>query len=166
MWRETQAMSERAQALADQFEQVNQAVIDAVESAPDEAWSRICEGEQCTVAALAYHIGGGHDALVEYIARPIVAGTPVASFGREQIDAGNADNARRNANGSKAEALALLRDNGAKTAAFLRGLSDDDLDRSALVPLVGQEVGAQAFIENVIIGHPRQHLESMRRAIA
>lgn len=159
-------MSERAQALADQFEHVNQAVIDAVEAAPDEAWSRVCEGEQCTVAALAFHIGGGHDALIEYIARPIVAGTPLPQIGREQIDAGNADNATRNANGSKAEALALLRDNGAKAAAFLRGLTDDDLARSALVPLVSQEVVAEAFIENVIIGHPRGHLASMRQAMA
>ncbi|HEU0115905.1 MAG TPA: DinB family protein [Thermomicrobiales bacterium] len=159
-------MSERAQALADRFEQANQAVIDAVEAAPDDAWSRMCEGEQCTVAALAYHIAGGHDALVEYIARPIVAGTPLPPISREQIDAGNADNATRNANVSKADALALLRDNGAKAAAFLRGLNDDDLDRSALVPLAGREVAAEAFIENVVIGHPRGHLESMRQAMA
>ncbi|HEU5434675.1 MAG TPA: DinB family protein [Thermomicrobiales bacterium] len=159
-------MSERAQALADQFEQANQAVIDAVAAAPDAAWSRVCEGEQCTVAALAYHIAGAHGPLVEYMARPIAEGTPLPSISRDQINALNADNAKQNANGSKAEALALLRDNGAKVASFLRGLNDDDLARSAVLPMAGQEMTAEAFIEHVIIGHPRQHLESMRQAMA
>jgi DinB superfamily len=159
-------MSERAQALADRFEQANQAVIDAVEAAPDDAWSRVCEGEQCTVAALAHHIGGAHEPLVEYMARPLATGAPLPTVSTDTIHASNAENAVRNANGSKAGAIALLRDNGAKVSEFLRGLSDEDLDRSAVLPMSGHEMNAQAFIEHVIIGHPRQHLESMQRAMA
>jgi uncharacterized damage-inducible protein DinB len=159
-------MSERAQALADQFEQANQAVIEAVEAASDDDWSRLCEGGQRTVAALAYHIGGAHEALVEYGARPIVEGTPLPQIAMDQINAMNAEDARRHANGPKAGAVALLRENGAKASTFLRGLTDDNLKRSAVLPQLGQEFTAEAFIEHVIIGHPRQHLESMRQAMA
>jgi uncharacterized damage-inducible protein DinB len=158
-------MGERAQALAEQFEQANQAVIDAVEAAPDDAWSRTCQGEQCTVAALAYHIGSAHGPLVEYMARPLAEGAPLPSISRDQVNAINAENATNRAAATKEEALAVLRENGANVIAFLRGLSDDDLDRSAVLPMSGHEMTAGAFIERIIIGHPRQHLESMRQAM-
>ena len=52
------------------------------------------------------------------------------------------------------------------TAAYLRGLSDDQLDRTGELALAdGASVSTQQLIEGgVLIDHVRGHLQSMRAA--
>lgn len=157
-------MSDRAQALADRFEAANDDVIAFVEGVSDEGWGATCPGEQCTVAALACHVGASHDGLVMALVRPIAEGTPGPSFTGEALDAMNAENARDNAAASKEQALALLREGGARAAAYLRGLDDAQLDRSGPLPFSPEPMTAAAVIEAVLIGHPVQHLASMQAA--
>jgi len=59
----------------------------------------------------------------------------------------------------------LLRRNGA-AANVVRGLSDEQLGRSAPMPLIGgAPVSARRMIENVLIGHLQEHAGSIRSAL-
>ena len=83
------------------------------------------------------------------------------SFPMPNIDKMNAEHAVQYANATKAETLALLRQNGAAAAAMVRGLGDAQLDR------VGGSMGMSAAqaIERVLIGHVNDHHNSIRKAI-
>ena len=51
-------MAERAEALAEKFEQTNNDVISMVESASDGQWKAICADEGWSVGVVAHHVAG------------------------------------------------------------------------------------------------------------
>lgn len=155
-------MSERARALAEQFEQANNDVIAAVEACSDEQWRATCKDEGWSVATTAHHVGGGHAVIADF-ANKIGNGEAMPPITMEMIDQGNAQHAQQYANCNKAETLAMLREGGAVAASIVRGLSDEQLDRSG--PVLGNPMTAAQVIENILIGHPRQHLASMQGAM-
>jgi hypothetical protein len=157
-------MSERATQLADQTDQAINEVISFVETVPDDKWSAFCEPEQCTVAALASHIGVSATGVLNALIKPISQGEPPPPITPEQLHAGNAENARKYANRSREEAVADLRTHGAEASSYVRGLSDEDLQRSAVLFFSPEPVTADFIIENVLINHSLGHLESMRDA--
>jgi hypothetical protein len=159
-------MSARAAALADEFEDVNTTLIELVETLSPEQWTAHSRPENCTVAALAYHVANAHVFLVK-MAQTIADGEPLPPFDRAALDKRNAENARQNAAGDRATAVQLLRRNGADAAAQVRAMSDEQLDRSqSLASLAGAEFSAESLIQNALIGHPRDHTHSIRTAIS
>jgi hypothetical protein len=158
-------MSMRAQHLADRTDDAIKQTISFVESVPEEQWTATCVSEQCTVAALACHIAGSAVGVLNYLVKPVAEGTPPQPITQEQLHAGNAENARVNARRPRAEVLAELRANGAEASSYVRGLSDDDLQRSAVLFFSPESVSADFIIEHVLVGHSLEHLESMRAAV-
>lgn len=157
-------MHARAHDLADRFDEARGAVVDTIASYSEEQLRTFCEPEQCTVAALACHVGLAH-ALVAGWVEAIVAGQPLPELTMAMVDAANAKTARQYANASREEALALLRRNGDAASALVRGLSDEQLDHEASFSLFGgTPVTPAMLIDLVLIGDPRQHLPSIRSA--
>ena len=159
-------MSERAAQLANETDATIQDVITFIEGVPDAKWEAFCEPEQCTVAALASHMELSTPGVMTYLVMPIAEGKPLAGLTPEQIHAGNAQNARENARRPRAEVLQGLRALGPEVSGAIRGLSDEQLQRSAVLFFRPEPVTADFVIENVVIGHLRGHLESMRAAVA
>lgn len=157
-------MSARAAALADRFRAANEAVVAFVEAAPDGVWRRECPADQCTVAALASHVAGGHGAILDGILRPIAEGTPGPRYTMDDLARMNAEQARANAARPKGEVLAQLRAEGARAEAYLRGMTDEQLRRTGVPPWGGDPVPAEAMAEHVLVGHPEGHLASLRQA--
>lgn len=158
-------MSARATQLAEQTDDAINQVIDFVETVPDDKWLTLCEPEQCTVAALANHIGISAVGVLNFLVKPVSQDQPLSPITPEQINAGNAENARKNANRSKAEVITELRTNGAVASSYVRGLSDEELQRSAVLFFSPEPVTADFIIENVLINHSLGHLESLRAAV-
>ena len=157
-------MSERAESLAERFETVNGELIAAVEAASADEWKRTCQGEGWSVAVTAHHIATSNNAVAGFV-QAIATGQEIPPITMEMIDQGNAQHAVEYANCTKEETLALLRDGGAQTVKNLRGLSDEQLDRTAVLPAMNNaEVSAQQFAEMILIGHSNEHLESIRTA--
>lgn len=157
-------MGLRAEVLAQRFEQANQNVIDLVAASAD--LSVACPNEGWTAAALGAHVGGGHFGIVEYLIKPIVAGQELEPFDMSSFAEGNARAAAENVAMPRDEVLRLLHDHGASAAAYLRSLSDEDLDRTTTLPVFGPEpVPAQQVIEMVLIGHPLDHGSSLRQGL-
>ena len=156
-------MAERAEALAQEFEQANEAVIQTVEHCSDQQWQAQCAGEGWSVAATAHHIAEGHTALGHYL-QLMANGQPLPPLSMEALAEHNAAHAQQYATCSKDEALAALRAAAQPVASALRGLSDEQLQRQAT--FAGREMTTEQFIRNVVIGHPRGHLQSIEVAIS
>src|SRR5215216_1156150 len=131
-------MGERAAALADQFEQTLGELIATVEGCSEEQWRAMCGAE----------------------------GRPLPDLTWDDINGTNERRAGEQASCSKDEVLASLRDGGREMAAYVRGLSDEQLDRTGALPLAGgAQVSTQQLIEGgVLIDHARGHLASIRAA--
>jgi uncharacterized damage-inducible protein DinB len=157
-------MSGRVEELAKRFEQANEHVIGAVESCSDEQWRRTCAGEQWSVGVTAHHIGTSYVPIAG-IVRALATGQPLPSFTAEMLDAGNAEHARQFANCTREETVELLRSAGREAVAILRGLTDEQLDNGAEIPLLGgRRMTAAEMVEGGMIGHPSGHLQSIRAA--
>ena len=156
-------MSARAEAYATQFEDLSQQFIASVERYTPAQMQLICEGEQCTVAALASHIAEGHPVIADWVVTA-AAGGPLPSVTMDDIDAMNAEQVARDANRPKDEILAALRENGAAAASIIRGLDDNALDRSMHFTLVGRDVSTEWLVQNILINELVHHPASIRAA--
>ena len=157
-------MSERARALANRFEQVNHELAATVERCSEGQWRATTAGEGWTVGVVAHHVAGGHSAIAGLVER-LATGQPLPNLTMEMIHQGNAAHAQEHANCTKAETVALLRQNGAAAATVVRGLQDDQLDRTASVIAGAPPMSAQQVIEGILIGHVQEHSASIRSAL-
>ena len=75
----------------------------------------------------------------------------------------NESRAEKNSAASKADVLRELREGAGSTAAYVRRLSDEQLDRTAALALAGgATVSAQQLIEGgVLIDHVLGHMKSL-----
>ncbi len=156
-------MTTRAAALAEQFEAANAELIAAVEACSEAGWREPCEGEGRTVGVTAHHVAVGHEGFAGLIGA-VVHGQAVPSISLEALHEMNARHAREYADVGQRETLDALRGNGAALAGVVRGLSDEQLGRTTTV-FGGREMSVVQIIGRVIIGHPRQHLVSIRAAL-
>jgi hypothetical protein len=159
-------MGTQAEELARRFEAAHRAVVETVESLDEAQFGTRCEAEQCTVAALACHVAEAHAAIAEWV-RAAAAGEALPEITMADIDRINAERATANAGCSKAEALQRLRTHGTAAVALVRGVRDEDLERTAPFALFGgTEVSVRTLIERVLIGDPEEHLPSLQAASA
>jgi hypothetical protein len=151
--------------LAGRFAAANQAMIDLIVGAPEDAMGRMCDAEGWSVAAVGAHVAVSHDFLVERVWR-IVAGEASPPVDPVAFHAQNARAAEEHARLGRDEVVALLRAHGAQAAAFLGGLSDDDLECTRSIPAMSEQpVTAEQVVERVLIGHVNAHLESLRQTL-
>jgi DinB family protein len=153
-------MSARTEDLAMQFEAASNDAIAFVRSCPDSKWRAAVPNDGRSVGVLAHHLGTG-DIPISQLVEVVAKGQPMPPLTREMIDQGNAQHAAQFANVSKDEALAALENNGKQAAALVRGLNDEQLDRTANV--LGNQWTAEQVIQNILIGHIRAHLAEMQQ---
>jgi uncharacterized damage-inducible protein DinB len=155
-------MSEHSQALAQRFEQTNDEAIGVVDGCAEEQWRALHAGENRSVNVLAHHIAVGHQAIAEWV-RGIATGQPLPAMTMDSFTEPNAQHARQYANVTKSEVIAELRQQGAAAASVVRGLSDEQLDRAG--ELLGSQMRTRDVIEQILMGHVRNHLGSIREAL-
>lgn len=156
-------MGARAEELASKFDQACREFNTVVEGLSDAEWKTVTGGEKWSVGVVAHHVAGGH-AGISGIVHAIGKGQALPGLTMEMIHENNAKHAKEHANTTKAETLTLLRENAAKAASTVRGLSDTELDRSATL-LGGRTMTAAQAIEGILINHVREHLGNIRAAI-
>jgi uncharacterized damage-inducible protein DinB len=157
-------MSERATALAEHFEQVYAELIATVEACSDADWQRPCSEEGWSVSVVAHHIASACGPISSFV-QAIATGANLPQVTPEMIDANNAKHA---STGSyrRDETLALLRQVSQQAAQGLRRLTDEQLDRTGSMPLTGgNPFSAAQMAEVALIGHPTQHLASIKAAL-
>ena len=159
-------MSGRAEVLANRCDAAIQTVIDLIAGAAPDALNRNCEAEGWTAAAVAAHIALSQDFLIGRV-RCIVEDEQFPPFDAGAFHGRNARAAEENADLSSGQVIALLRNHGARAVEYVRGLSDDGLDRSRPIPIMGDNpTTAEQFVERVLIGHAEAHLKSLRQCLS
>lgn len=156
-------MSERARTLARQLEHANHELAATIEGLSDAQWHAKTPGDTRSVGVVAHHVATSHK-MVAGLVEAIAHGQPVPPITMDMVHQGNAAHAAQYAHCTKAETLALLRQNGAAAVATVRGLGDAELDRSVTFPL--GTMSAAQVIERILIGHVHDHHGSIRRALA
>ena len=157
-------MAERAEELAAKFEQANNDTIATIEGMSSAQWTASCEDEGWSAAVTAHHIASGYTPLTGLI-QAVANGADLPTLTMDQIDQGNAQHAEQFANCAKEETLEMLRSGGAAAAAAVRGLSDEQLDRGAVI-LVGEPaMTTEQIIENLLIGSTVEHHASIQKSI-
>ena len=158
-------MRSQIQTFAAQFQANNAKYVAVVSGCSDEEWSRSSPNDDRPVGMIAYHMAsvqGGLAGLIE----AVIAGRPTKAPGSiEEIDRMNDDHARNHASAKQEEVVNALSASGQAFLTQLRFLSDEDLDRSVGV-LVGSEMTIGQVIQFAVIGHQRDHLDSIRAALA
>jgi hypothetical protein len=100
------------------------------------------------------------------LARTIASGKAVTDVTWEAVAEMNAKHANDHAGVTKPAALELLRRNSRQTAAAVRALTDDELDRAAPFSLsFGAPVTAQFVVEDHALRHSWHHLARIRTAL-
>jgi hypothetical protein len=94
----------------------------------------------------------------------IVQGKDLPPYTMEQKNA-MSDDARKHADCTKAEAQEALRTNGRDFAAFIAGLTDEELDRKASMPAFGGEASVEQILERIVFQSGGQHFDSMKAAV-
>ena len=158
-------MAGRGAALADQFEKSLGELMQTVESMPDTKWQAQCE-EGWTVAAVAQHVAAQFPLEKTYITAA-AEGTAPPQHTWDDINGTNESRAKDVSAISKADVVGQLREGGAAMASYVRGLSDEQLDRTAPLALAnGAEVSAeQLILGGVLIDHVNGHLKSIQAAV-
>jgi uncharacterized damage-inducible protein DinB len=158
-------MGQRSEAIANQYKQAVDDLLAAVEAASDAQWKATCGDEQWTVAATAHHVGAQLPLEHEYLSAA-ADGKTMPAYTWDDINARNAKHAQEFASCSKAEAQKIIRENTAWIIDFVKGLSDEQLDRSSALPLAGgaQVTTEQLLMGGVLIEHATAHTASIRAA--
>jgi len=106
----------------------------------------------------------GHAAIANLI-KNVASGQSVPNMTMAMLDEMNAKHAREHAKCTKAETLELHKKNAATAAGMVRALSDAELDRSGSVLKGIPPMTAQQAVEQILIGHVKEHLGSIRTTV-
>jgi hypothetical protein len=160
-------MGARAQELIERFQQVNDEMLSIAESCSPAEWVSICPAEGWTVAAVVRHVAAAYPLQVEVIRR-FAAGEPIPETHTDwsSINRSNARFAEQFADTDREETLTLLKRNVADVHTFLVRMTDDDLDHTAYFPLMKETRTTQTMIERILLGHPEEHLISLRATVS
>jgi hypothetical protein len=158
-------MSDRATGLANQFSRLSREFISTFEGLNAEQLQAQCEGEQCTVTALGSHVAGVHRLAAEWIQKSASA-QPLPEVTMAMVNQANAEQFERDAGRDKDEVLEELRHNSAQASRLVRGLTDEELDRSLHFTLFEREVTTEDLVRNILIADVQGHLQSVKQAAA
>lgn len=159
----TEAAGEQSAALADDFAAVNAEAISFARSCTPDQWRTVVPGEDWMVGVVLHHIAEGHAQALHWL-ELMSHGEAVTDTG-EDIDDRNSTHATRCTDVGVDETVALLEQNGARTEAALRRLSQAELDTTApFGPAGGRPLPAGQLAE-VTARHAREHLEHARAAV-
>ncbi len=154
-------MGERAEALAAKFEQVNQELIDLIEECSEEKWRSACAGEGWSVGVTAHHVALETPHTLGVV-RAIASGQSFPPLTLEGNDEVNAQHAQEHADCTKQETLDLLRREVPIAASVVRGLSDEQLGRTAEVLAGAPPLRAEHVIQGLLTNHVSEHLGSIQ----
>lgn len=155
-------MAKRSETLAKQFETKAQEAEAVLEKLSDADWKKVTAAEKWTVGVTAHHLASALEP-VAGIVTAIVSGRSLGNFTGAMLDEMNARHAKEHANCTKVETIALLKKGAATAAAVVRGLSDEQLAKSATVFTDAPPMTAEQMITSALINHIDEHFGSIRK---
>jgi hypothetical protein len=157
-------MGARSEELAKKFEAKSSEAAAVFERLSDADWKKVTAAEKWSVGVTAHHIAASHETLGGLI-RALADGKGGPNIPFDAIHGLNAKHAQEHAACTKAETIALHQKNTAATAALVRGLSDEQLERSGTVIAGLPAMSAGQLAGGLLCGHIDEHLGSIKATI-
>jgi len=154
-------MSDKTEQLASQFEEANNDLLTLISGLSDEQWKKACPDEGWTVGVTAHHVAESLGTLAGLV-QGVAAGAPVPPLTMDMLNEGNAEHAVRAVGVTRDETADLLRGNISTGAAAIRGLTDEQLEKKASLPM-GEMTAAQ-IVEMIMTGHTQMHIGGIKAA--
>ena len=157
-------MGAKGEALAKQFEVKAQEATGVLEKLSDADWKKVTDAEKWSVGVTAHHVAQSHEGIANII-KAVVSGQSMGNFTMDMLNEMNAKHAKDFANCTKAETLDLHKKNAAAAAGVVRGLSDDQLAKSATVLTGMPAMTAEQIVSGILINHIDDHFGSIRKTV-
>lgn len=122
------------------------------------------EGELRSVGIVAHHVAFGYGFHPRYFGA-IAAGQPLQPLTMADGEEVNARVALEAADLSQGAVLEVLRAAAEAAAGWIRGLTDEQLDRCGAYLVEVPPRSVEAWIEAAYLGHARAHLKDIRVAL-
>jgi len=159
------ATSARAEALARRLEQGIDALIAFATTLTEQQWQTAIPKDGRKVGVVVHHVASVFPIEIQ-LAQTLAKGQPIAGVTWDDVHAMNATHAQDNANITKQEAIALLRQNSAAAAAAIRALSDQELANAATNSLYADApLTCQHMLEDHAVRHSYHHLAKVQAAV-
>jgi hypothetical protein len=161
----TTPASSLANALAERLEQGAETLIAFVESLTDDEWRSAPLKDRRPVGVIVHHVASIYPLEIQ-LAQAIADGQPITGVTWNAVADVNAAHAAEHPTPTKAEAIALLRQNSAEAAAAVRAFSDEQLATATPNSLYEDApLTCQFFIEDHAVRHSYHHTVLIRRAL-
>lgn len=156
----------KAEALIEQMNRTNAAVIQAAEDCSTEQWQLpVGEEDGRPIGVVFHHIAVVYPIAIDW-AQMIGNGEPLPAFSREQLTTFNAAHAQKQADTPQTDTIAFLKQVTEETAVALQTLSDEQLARTAPIPLAGGKAfSAEWVMQAFAIKHAENHLKAIQATI-
>jgi hypothetical protein len=161
----TVSSSQRANALAERLERGAAALAAFASRLTEAEWRTPVPHDGRTIGVVVHHVASMYPLEIE-LAQTLAAGNRIEGVTWDVVHKINAEHAKANGSVTKDAALDLLLRNSAAAAAAIRALSDDELDRAALVSLnADAPLTGQFMLEDHAVRHSYHHLARIRVAL-
>jgi hypothetical protein len=157
-------MGTRAETLAKQYEAKAHEATAVLEKLSAGDWAKVTAAEKWSVGVTAHHVAQSHEPIAG-IVKTVAAGQSIPNFTMDMLHELNAKHAKEHANCTKAETIALHKKGAAAAAAVVRGLSDDQLAKSATVLTGMPPMTAEQVVTQILINHIDDHFGSIRKTV-
>ena len=157
-------MGARGEELAKKFEAKSSDATAVFERLSDGDWKKVTAAEKWSVGVTAHHIAASHETLGGLI-KALADGKGGPNIPLDAIHGMNAKHAQDHAGCTRAETIALHKKNVAATAALVRGLSDEQLERSGSVISGLPVMSAGQLAGGLLCGHIDEHLGSIKATV-
>ena len=154
-----------ADALARRLEQGIDALIAFANTLTEQQWQTPIPKDGRTVGVVVHHVASVFPIEID-LAQQLARGQAITGVTWDDVHAMNAGHARDNATVTKAQAVALLRENSASAAAAIRALTDEELATAATNSLYADApLTCQHMLEDHAVRHSYHHLAKIRAAV-
>jgi hypothetical protein len=157
-------MGARAEELARKFEAKAQEATGVLERLSDADWKKVTAAEKWSVGVTAHHIAASHETIAGLV-KTLADGKPGPNIPLDAIHGMNAKHAQEHAACTKEDTLALHRKNVTAVASLVRGLADEQLDRSGNVIAGIPAMSAGQLAGGLLCSHIDEHLGSIKATV-
>ena len=158
-------MTKRSNALAERLEQGALELENFANELTEAQWQTRGPKDARKVGVVVHHVASVYPLEIQ-LAQTVAAGNPVLGLTWDTIHKMNAEHSSGYDGVTKAETLALLRDNSAAAAAAIRAMNDEDFDRAAPVSFYSDApLTCQFLLEDHAVRHSYHHLALLRAVL-
>jgi hypothetical protein len=157
--------TQRSNALADRLEAGAQALAAFASTLTEAEWQSPTPKDGRKVGVIVHHVASMYPLEIQ-LAQTLAHGEPITGVTPEAVNEINAAHAKEHGAVTRDAALDLLGRNSTAAAAAIRALTDEELDRAALVSLnADAPLTCQFFLEDHAVRHSYHHLARLRAAL-